>query len=140
MKIIEKTKLQESSFMVGERTLSDVYWLIMESTKASSIVKPALKGVNLFTALKNLNILALRIRYSGNKPEQMYAGSEAYKLKPDTTSFVQKYKSLGCFLYQCAEEDVEKSSLFQALVKVENLPVRDLIEHTKEYARGYWGN
>jgi hypothetical protein len=140
MKIIEKKKIQESSFMVGQATLNDVYWLIEGSKKASAIVMRTIRGKDLFHALRDLNILALTGRYAGNKPEQMFAGAEKYRVGPDKSSFVQKFKSLQSLVYQCSEDPADKEPLYKALEAIKELRVSDFIEDTVEYDRAYWGD
>jgi hypothetical protein len=139
MKILKEKKLEESSFMVGERTLSDVYWLIKNSKKANSIVQRSLKGVDLFKALVALNIEALQGRYSHN-PEAMSQGVEKYRTQNDSTSFVQKFKSLQCFMYQCSEAPADTEPLFKALENIQELTTLDFIEDTHEYDHAYWGD
>jgi len=139
MKLLNENKLEESAFMVGERTLSDVYWLIKNSKKANSIVQRSLKGVDLFKALVALNIQALTGRYS-DRAETMFASVSKYKLRSPAVAFVQRFKSLQCFTYQCSEAPADSEPLFKALELIQKLPPTDLIEDTHEYDQAYWGD
>jgi len=145
MRIIqEKQKLQESAFLVGEKTIQDIIELFEYTRKGNKIVQltPDKAYRNERQALYALNALALAGRYGDDYSEIMM---QAIKNKPrfNGSSFVQKYKSLQAFLYQCYEEPADKEPLFKYLwgIKEEMKKAVGLyIEETPEYDKCYWGD
>lgn len=53
-------------------------------------------------------------KYFGTRPRCLLARDDA----PASMSTIQHYKTLMCFIYQCAEGDVDARTLFQALCTV----------------------
>ena len=156
MRIIKenKKKLNESSFLVGEKTFGDILSLFRYSKEGDrklaqlSPAKEAAQKYNgdyhvygdAYEALYSLNALALAGRYGDDYNEIMNKkGSVPYT----DSSFVQKYKSLQAFLYQCYEEPADKEPLFKYLwgIKEEMKKAVGLyIEETPEYDKCYWGD
>jgi len=156
MRIIKenKKKLNESSFLVGEKTFGDILSLFRYSKEGDrklaqlSPAKEAAQKYNgdyhvygdAYEALYSLNALALAGRYGDDYNEIMNKkGSVPYT----DSSFVQKYKSLQSFIYQCNEDPAYRTSLFKYLSDVmKNFKdsVGDFIEKTSEYDKAYWGD
>lgn len=145
MKILKEKKLQESSFLVGVKTIQDIIELIDGNRKLSTNKLASLshdKNIrDPFKALYALNALALVGRY-GDDYDKLIAQMPK-KMTYNGSSFVQKFKSLQCFLYQCSEDIADKELLFKFLLKIkEDIKdaCGDFIEDTPEYNDAYWGD
>ena len=81
-----------------------------------------------------LNVNAVRQRYNANDPAPKFTYVESYP-----TSLIQTLKSLNCWVYQCTEGDVPKSSLYKYFVDVfENYLLRKIIYDLPGYNRAEW--
>jgi len=52
---------------------------------------------------------------------------------------VQFFKSLQCFLYQCAEGDVDEKPLYKTLTAIKGLLAPFINEDSEEYDAAVWG-
>lgn len=81
-----------------------------------------------------LNVNAVKQRYEkvGSIPKFVYF--------PDSPeSLIQTFKSLSCWLYQCCEGDVPKSSLYQVFdCYVEKYLLKRIIYELPEYEKAEW--
>ena len=57
----------------------------------------------------------------------------------EALSEVQMFKSLQCFLYQCAEGDVDERPLYKALSAIRELLAPFIHEDSPEYEAAQWG-
>lgn len=81
-----------------------------------------------------LNVSAVRQRYSEVGPIPPFA-----YVKSSLESFMQTFKSLRCWLYQCCEGDVPKSSLYQVFDGyVEKYLLKRVVYNLPEYHRAEW--
>jgi hypothetical protein len=85
-----------------------------------------------------MNYAAYYARYKGERsaPETFAARDFPAMQKLDP---VVVYKSLVCFLYQCAEGDVREQQLYKTLKKVEHRLAYHIISETKEFKEAPWG-
>lgn len=137
-----------SAFVVGDKTINQVISWISDQP-ANSVyhrkVKEAfnldpMRGVHcgqLAQEMLELNIRAVRQRYEDADQAQMIpdGGTWSYEL----TSSIQAYKSLRCFLYQCAEGDVpETSILYNILDELSDEMAHDIVCDLPEYEKAKW--
>jgi len=57
----------------------------------------------------------------------------------EALSEVQVFKSLQCFLYQCAEGDVDEKPLYKALSAIKSRMASFIRQGTPEYEAAEWG-
>jgi hypothetical protein len=96
-------------------------------------------GESLADAMLAMNIDALRQRY-GNMAmldDMEHVNLDARAWNPlDAFTPVQFYKSLECFLYQCAEGNVDERPLYKAIQTLHSsLVVKDM----RGYSNAVWG-
>jgi hypothetical protein len=82
-----------------------------------------------------------------NGVEARYGDCEAKLFRPLDFKYkgslpvpiIQCYKSLGCFLYQCAEGDIYKDNgLYHLLTEVEHALAANIVNNLPEYQKAKW--
>jgi hypothetical protein len=103
----------------------------------------------LFSALKNMNLTALKARY----PEDDYTNEllkstgnystwkqaeykEGRYIVPD--SRYQLAKSIQCYLYQCNEDDISESKFYKAIEAIQVKLSQFILENTEQYSKAQW--
>ena len=83
-------------------------------------------------------LMALNIRAVNERYEDIQTYSEyRFRLEPNLT-MVQAYKSLQCWLYQCAEGTVPESELYQFMEEYKRYMADEIISALPEYDRAQW--
>ena len=88
-----------------------------------------------------MNIEATEQRYTKpylNKKEKA-TRIKAFRFKEFKALDVQVYKNLMCYLYQCAEGDIDKRKLYKQLRKIEDSLPSYIIRKSKEFDKANWG-
>jgi hypothetical protein len=89
---------------------------------------PAKLGQNLWA----MNVKAVDQRYQENNPVNLY------KYESCVSSPVQIYKSLQCYLYQCAEGKVQESPLYKDMERMKHSLASDIICAMPAYEKAAW--
>ena len=134
---IKEKRIQESAFVVGSKTLSDVTDLIYRYMDKGPVMKLGLKKIfgsqsqEIARKLYNFNVEAVRNRYGGEGDagyQTPYRGSSA--------DYPQQFLSLQAYIYQV--EDSGDQTIVKVLrefkQKVASLILEDMSEG------GYWGD
>ncbi len=143
-----------SAFVVEDKVINDVVNYLASSRRYGSFEYHDSLGAELMidaTNRKELEGLATDMfRLNCNAVEQRYGAGEAAKFRDLDFSFVaqhagfivnpiQAYKSLGCWLYQCAEGDVPKTSLlYAAMLKIKAEMAENIVSSLPEYESAKW--
>ena len=80
-----------------------------------------------------MNVKAVDSRYNESNP------FELYRFAFRVTRPIQVYKTLQYYLYQCCEEDVPDSALYQDLEKLRHQIAGEIITGLPEYDQADWG-
>ena len=107
---------------------------------AATHPEPALAEAcaDLGTAMQLLNVGAVRGRYDDADEAGMIP--QAFTLAEDVQATpIQAYKAMRCWLYQCSEDNVPKSPLFQAMSAVCDSLAHEIVCETEEYEAAPWG-
>jgi hypothetical protein len=80
--------------------------------------------------------MAVNVRYEENNQHI----TTAFKFIPHGAApRIQVFKSLACFLYQCAEGDIpETSPLYKALTEAKHLVAESIVHALPEYDQAKW--
>ena len=82
----------------------------------------------------DLNVNAVRQRYSEKEEAPKFTYSQG-----SPVSFMQAFKSLSCWVYQCTEGDVPKSNLYKFFADVfEIYLLRKVVYGLPEYDKAEW--
>lgn len=82
-----------------------------------------------------MNHHALNARYGDEMPESV---EYTYPMRFGTTTRIQVYKAIQCFLYQCSEGDVPESLLFERVGQWSRDVASAIIYDLPEYERTPW--
>lgn len=83
-----------------------------------------------------LNVKAVRDHYGEDEQEDV---SDVYRFTPEPNlNFVQPFKSLECYLYQCNEGDNDKAPLFKALEQIKVLMAYQIVRRMPAYESAKW--
>lgn len=93
---------------------------------------------SLGVAMFALNCNAVEQRYGeGEAKEFRDLNYRFARMMPPTP--IQAYKSLGCWLYQCSEGDVPKTSLlYAAMERVHAAMAHNIVQETPAYDAAAW--
>jgi hypothetical protein len=144
-----------SSFIVGSGTINQVLVYLQSNARdpMSNHVSKALEqfGFNynlerseslkaLGEAMMELNLKGVEACYN-KRAEEMFEGiAYDFDLGYHLPDKIQSLKSLRCFLYQCTEGDIPKTSkLFQALQEVSNRLAHDIVQDLPQWEDARWG-
>lgn len=97
-------------------------------------------------AMYNLNVNAVGQRYEHSKGVNDLPGTYTDGENLDTftwetvydVSLMQAYKSLQCWLYQCAEGNVTETAMYKAFTTILNQWAHEIVGATKEYDKAKW--
>ena len=136
-----------SSYVVEDATINRVVSFLQSLHEASMIRRELLGVANLITpegekelAVKMfaLNWEAVLTRYPQSDPDHFRR--EDFRYSYELATEIQAYKSLTCWLYQCAEGNIpETNALYKAMDRVKDLLANELVTKTPEYEKAYWG-
>ena len=138
-----------SAFMVEDKTINivvsklaygrDLEW-IQRIIKAQGYDLETLQGrQKLADAMFTLNVKGVDARYGENQAEQFRPLDFKYQIE-DNYTMIQAYKSLGCWLYQCAEGDnPEESALYKLMNQVKGYLAEHIVSRLPEYEKAPWG-
>ena len=139
-KVNEKL-LQESAFVVGNRTINDVVTILLSYKEAASKTKifnmipkvPSEQGLFLFEK----NLVAVRGRYgdSTNLADDIMLSS--YTFRKSSEDPIQLYKSLNAYLYQIAEDPIYDTPFYKELELFKDKVAKDVL--TDSWDSYYWG-
>jgi hypothetical protein len=138
-----------SAFVVGNETINRVITHLATARNLDHIRKTILDetGADLVTgegraklgaAMLQLNCSAVDARY-GDGESQTFRDDMTYGFRLEMTNAVQAYKSLQCWLYQCAEGEIPESSLLYATMeRVKNDLACSIVEAMPAYDKARW--
>lgn len=93
---------------------------------------------DLGTSMFQLNCNAVEQRYGQGVAKEFRDLNYNFRRVP-VISAIQAYKSLGCWLYQCAEGDVPKTSLlYAAMLKIHGEMAHNIVRSLPGYDAAKW--
>ncbi len=90
----------------------------------------------LASAMFSLNVEAVRQRYPGETGEAFRPLN--FQHRHELCSTMQAYKSLACWLYQCAEGNVPETPLYRAMQRVKWSIADHIICELPAYNKAEW--
>jgi len=134
-----------SAYMVEDHTINGIIAFIgivdrsrktvFEETGHNLLDPDGCRG--LANAMAALNLQSIKARYPEGWREMV--GSVYTYIPADPPEPVQAYKSLCCWLYQCAEADIpDESLLWATMVRVANEMSVAIVQASKEYEDADW--
>jgi len=91
-------------------------------------------GIEMF----NLNAKAVNVRYGEDEAKKFRPFDYIY-LPVMPLTRMQAFKSLGCWMYQCTEEDVPEMSLYQLMKRVHHHLAVDIVRDLPAWKQAKWG-
>jgi hypothetical protein len=140
-----------SSFLVNERTMQNACEAILFAEDATWYGEYAEYTAEAVTMLGRelyaLNNDALDARYphdteGRDELERTFEGRGFELIRPRECfdpAMVQRFKSLGCLLYQCSEGDVPATELFQRAELAKGKLAIRMVEASSLYDAAKWG-
>lgn len=132
-----------SSFLVPDKTINQIIgWLNHSDSRHDRDVILAVAGISeddedwttkLGVSMSQLNCDALTARYGDREPLSVY------RFHWESVSRMQAYKSLRCWLCQCAQGDLTERLLYQVFEKLSTDMAHGLLIVTPEYKNAEWG-
>jgi hypothetical protein len=138
-----------SAFVVEDRTINQVVTWLQQQRPDSAYHRKIKEAFSLdpldhedwdqvARAMFELSCRAVRQRYRDADEAGMIPESFTPKCEPATA--IQAYKSLRCWLYQCAEGDVpEASILYSIMGEVADRMANDIACSLPDYEKASWG-
>jgi len=135
-----------SAFVVEDQVINRVLaFLSQHNGRIPNLLMQEL-GVNIHLAEETAKLGQSMIELNCNAVEQRYGGGEAkrfrelnYSLRREPTNIIQAYKSLRCWLYQCAEGDVPETSLLYATMsRISDMLAHEIVQNLPQYDRAAW--
>jgi hypothetical protein len=133
-----------SAFVVSDKTINRVVTYLSCSNGTRHYAERLGLDISTPKAEKELGekMFALNVR----SVDARYGEGEAtkfrpldYRWKPEVfTNNFQAYKSLSCWLYQCAEGDVPETELYKKLDKIGNFMAHEIVASLPEYEKAEW--
>ena len=130
-----------SAFLVGDDTIDTIVTYVAgcETSCYGKFDLTTPEGKTAFgQTLLKMNGESLRQRYGDNEPLPVYTYDGPACGMP-TQSKVQTFKSIRCFLYQCAEGDVPRKRLFKDIDRMSMNLAHSIINDLPEYETAVWG-
>ena len=133
-----------SAFIVSQKSVNQIIdyiaWVSNKDPYILRILKTA--GYELPLAVEtlgqdmiNLNYGAVNERYSSTEEPEKFQ-----RVKDMPLSNIQVLKSVQCYLYQCTEgEDFETSKLYQAIRRIEEHLLNEIVTSLPAYKKAVWG-
>jgi hypothetical protein len=132
-----------SRFLVQDKTINQIIgWLNHSDSRHDREVILAVAGIpeddedwttKLGISMFQLNCDALTARYGDGEPLSVY------RFRWENVSRMQVYKSLRCWLHQCAEGDLTERPLYQAFERLSTEMAHGFLAITPEYKNAEWG-
>ena len=99
-----------------------------------------LSDAEIGLSLWEMNIHAVSERYPNDKPEELPGPIEyGYKHIPTMpATWIQLYKSIQCYLYQCSEGDTPGSPLFKTMDDYKNSLANMIVNNSPAYEKCQW--
>lgn len=129
-----------SAYMVEDVTINRIVSYIMNQEMRGMPMGLGLVGPSheelqdLGTRMWKLNSRALQERYRDATTDPRF-----YQFRFELVSRVQAYKSLQCWLYQCAEGGVPSDPLYKTMTEVLHRIGADIIGELPAYEKAVWG-
>ncbi len=134
-----------SSFLVSDATINNVLgWLNHRDNRHELTLVLEVAGIEatdpewpdkLGASMRQLNIDATNARYK-DKDSQ----AAGFEHEWTNVSAVQAYKSLRCWLYQCAEGDIDSRPLYIVFdYQVSQRIAADVIHALPQFDKAVWG-
>lgn len=145
-----------SSYLVQQETIEQIVGRIYAMTLADpkdSLLKPLGRVCGFFQDLVHhpgnelefamakladnmlhLNNLALGARYH----DEPVSYARPWRVRLGDIGNVQLFKSIQCWLYQCAEGDVPADPLYQAFEEFSSKLAQHIVYDLPEYAKAQW--
>jgi len=137
-----------SAFIVEDRTINSVIAFMHKASKSSDInfgrylttgippVDTPQQRAALAQRMHSLNIAGVGARY-GSADDML--GDEPFKYHSELPPPpVQAYKSLRCFLYQCAEGYVPERELFTTMERFSDNLAHAIVRSLDQFDRAQW--
>jgi len=135
-----------SSFVVEDRTINRVLTFLQHPGTGLEFLErfAAMKLETNVHDPRELNMLGLRMlalnheAYGARYGEEVDIATYEFRTVPMTTR-MQAYKTLQCWLYQCAESTIpESSELYQAFEEVKNHIAAAIVSELPAYDAAEW--
>ena len=138
-----------SAFVVDDRTINRVVTWLSEQRTDSQYHREILKetGLNLLSEgaaaqlaqdMRILNCDAVNQRYAHIKDHGMIPVGDLQWTYENTIRPMQVYKSLRCWLYQCAEGHVPQRPLYKLLERLATRLAHEIVCDLPEYDKAEW--
>lgn len=137
-----------SAFMVEDETINKVVTKLAYSNNFEWI-KRIIKGQGydldtlqgrekLSVDMFALNVKGVNARYGEGEAEKFRPLDFKFRLEGNYT-LISVYKSLQCWLYQCAEGDnIEESVLYKLMDQVKGYLAESIVSSLPEYEKAKW--
>jgi hypothetical protein len=93
------------------------------------------------TELFEMNVAAVSQRYPNDTRDDLPGpvGPKVYEYRPiDNVSYIELFKIVESFMYQCSEGDTETRPLYQAVELYELQLAKSIIRNMPEYEKAPW--
>lgn len=139
-----------SSFVVENQTINEVISTLAAHRRCGTLLfhntakleididlsTPA-GCAKLGTAMFELNCKAFSACYGGRHDDDLK--DSAYAYRSTLPNLIQAYKSLQCWLYQCAEGDIpDVSLLYAAMLKIHAEMAHAIVQELAAYDKARW--
>lgn len=85
---------------------------------------------------RKLYIANLRA-YNGRYSDENVKEFEKYKKRSVPTNYIKLHKQISCYLYQCAEDPVYKTPIYNAITDLKNALANMIVQSLSEYEDGW---
>lgn len=133
-----------SAFMVEDRTINEIVtWLRKSDGNCWDLLMDggwdldASGAERLARAMFALNVAAVEGRYG--KGEAGWFRQLDFAWHPQQAHPVQVFKSLECWLYQCAEDVTVGDPLFRLMLEILKRMAMRIVRRSEEYREARWG-
>jgi len=75
--------------------------------------------------------------YNGRYKDENIKEFEKYKKRAVPTDYIKLHKQISCYLYQCIEDPVYKTPIYNAVVDLKNALANMIVESLSEYKDGW---
>jgi hypothetical protein len=141
-----------SAFVVEDKVINDVVNFLATARRCGSFeyhdamarefmvdMKSPAELNGLGVAMFQLNCNAVDQRYGAGQAKEFRDLNYLYTRTPSLITPIQAYKSLGCWLYQCAEGTVPESSLlYMAMERVHAEMAHNIVSSMPAYEQSAW--
>lgn len=138
-----------SAFMVDDSTINtvvnklafgrDLDWVRRELKEGGYDLEKCDEREMLAKDMFNLNVKGVNARYGEGEAEQFRPLDFKYRLNDCNITLIQAYKSLSCWLYQCAEGDLPGDNfLYNLMDKIKGYLAEHIVSSLPEYDKAKW--